>query len=289
MSGPDLRDKIAAIIGLGQIGGSLALAFRKERLFKEIYGYDLDRNILKIAASRGLVDGAFSNLEKVVGEADLVILSIPVRQIISILPKVAKHLKPTALLCETGSTKLEILRAVMRLKIKNYIGIHPVAGTEKEGIKGWNADLFKNKIFTITPALNSPREGVAIVRKIINQIGAKVVPLSAERHDLIFSKTSHLPYLLAIGLSNLVFASEDKSASRNLLGGAFRDATRVALSSPVVMQDILISNRKNINRQISLFSSQLQKYQEYLKECNETGLRQTILKARKIRSALKFL
>jgi len=283
-----LRQLRVGIIGLGQIGGSLALAFRKQRLFKEVLGYDLNQATFREAWKRRLVEAVWQRLPQVVNKSDLVILAIPVRQIILIIPEVAGMLRQETILCETGSTKVEILRLVERLKIKNFVGLHPVAGTEKEGIKGWNGKLFDGKTFTLTPAKNCSQQSRTLIKAIIQNIGGNPIEISAREHDRIFSKTSHLPYLISIALTNTVFPQNSRNDSVNFLGGAFRDATRVALSSPVVMSDILFSNRNNIAQQISTQVRLLKEYQKYLQQNDTTELIAEIKRARRIRSNLQL-
>ena len=288
MSKALLRNKTVAIVGLGQIGGSLALAFREKRLFKEIVGFDLDRKTLNLAQTRGLIDRASLSPEKAVAGADLILICIPVRKIVKLLPKIATLVKPSAVICETGSTKVEILKAVQKSKIKNFVGIHPVAGSEKPGISGWRQDLFRDKVFTITPSKQCPPESVMTTNEMVCRIGGKVVPVAAEQHDRMFAKTSHLPYLISIALTNLVFNYNSSPLIKGFLGGAFRDATRVAASSSAVMQDILFSNRKNIIRQINLFTTILKGYQKYLLQNNQESLAREISQARRLRSKLRF-
>jgi prephenate dehydrogenase len=276
------------LIGLGQIGGSLALAFRKQRLFKEILGYDINQATFREAWKRRLVEAASQRLSQVANKSDLIILAIPVRQIIGLLPKVAKILKPETILCETGSTKEEILSLVEKLKIGNFIGLHPVAGTEKEGIKGWEGNLFNGKTFTMTPSKNCSPPAKTVIKAMIKRIGGNPLEISAREHDRIFSKTSHLPYLISVAITNAVFPYSREKSLTKYLGGAFRDATRVALSSPVVMRDILFSNRENVIREINAQVGRLKEYQKFLEKQLENRLMAEMRQARKIRSNLQL-
>jgi prephenate dehydrogenase len=281
------QNRTVAIVGLGQIGGSLALAFRERKVFLEIRGYDRNKVLLRTAVGRKLVDCVAGDLKQIIRGAGLVILAIPVGEIFKILPAMAVNLKPETILCETGSTKVEILKVVRKLKMSNFVGLHPVAGSEKAGIAGWNPDLFQNRIVTITASPGCPKPTVQFIRDVISRIGARPVSISAEKHDQIFSATSHLPYLLSLALTNLVLGSGHISKSEKFLAGAFRDATRVALSSPPVMQDILFSNQGKVARQISALVSLLKKYQSYLENGNESRLAHEIVRARNLRSRAK--
>ena len=283
-----LSQLTVGLIGLGQIGGSLALAFRKQGLFREILGYDLNRATFREAIKRKLVVAASQRWPQVVNKSDLIILAIPVRQIIELLPKVAQILKPETILCETGSTKEEILSLVEKLKIGNFIGLHPVAGTEKEGIKGWDGRLFNGKTFTLTPAKSCSRQSRTLIKAIIQNIGGNPLEISAREHDRIFSKTSHLPYLISVAIANAVFPYSREKSLTKYLGGAFRDATRVALSSPVVMRDILFSNRENVIREITNQVGLLKEYQKFLEKQLEDKLMAEMRRARKTRNNLQL-
>lgn len=283
MSASVLHNNRVAIIGLGQIGGSLALAFRERKIFPEIRGYDRDKVLLKIAAKRRLIGRASENAINIIRGADMVFLAIPVREVIRILPEIADYLGPETILCETGSTKVEILSKVRKLRISNFVGLHPIAGSEKAGMAGWNPDLFQNRIVTLTASPGCPGSKAELIKYVISRIGAKPVLISAEKHDQILSATSHLPYLLSIALVNLVLGPTKSSQSKKFLGGAFRDATRVALSSPAVMGDILFSNQRNVVRQISVFVSLLKRYQGHLENGNRSRLVHEIVTAKSLR------
>ncbi len=286
MKKSDFRKLTVSIIGLGQMGGSLALAFRKHRFFKRIYGYDTDKNTIKAVLQKKLIDTGTQNLAQAVQQGDLVILAIPVGQILAKLPEAARNLEPEAILCETGSTKEEILNLVERLKVKEFIGLHPVAGTEKEGVKGWDTELFTGKTITLTASSRCCKNAKNSIKTLIRAIGAQPREISAREHDRIFSATSHLPYLISIALVNSIVNNRRKQLS-NFLGGAFRDATRVAVSSPEVMGDILFSNRKNIIKSLSRFVNSLEDYRKLLQSGGQESMLPEIIRARKIRRGLK--
>ncbi len=278
-----------AIVGLGQIGGSLAKAFTKERIYSEIIG--VDKNLITIEKAKRLkiVNRVANDLKKAIPQADLVILAVPVRQIIKILPKVTASMKRETILCEVGSTKGEIFKMIKKLPQKiNYIGLHPMAGTEKEGIDGAEENLFVNKTFMVFPSKNSKNSSVKIILDLIKQLKAKPLIMNINAHDQIMAQVSHLPYLFSISLVNLATSSKFKDSFK-VLGGSFRDATRVAESSPEMMLDILTTNRKNIIRQINSTSKELSLYKSFLQKGDEDRLLAKILKAKKVRSRLKFL
>ncbi len=285
----DFSQMRVTIVGLGQIGGSLAKAFQKQKIFSEIVGVDKNQKTLVKAKMLKIINEGTTNLRQAIQDANLVILATPVRQIIEILPEVASRMKKESILCEVGSTKEEIFGAVEKLLQKvNYIGLHPMAGTEKEGIDGADENLFVNQTFMLFPSKNSTKSSLKLIMKLIQKLKARALLVDIKAHDQIMAKVSHLPYLLSIALVNSIFNSKTANP-KNMLGGSFKDATRVAQSSPEMMLDILATNRKNIAREIDGVAKELSRYKGFLEKGDERKLLSKILKARKIRSQLKFV
>ncbi len=285
----NLSQMKVAIVGLGQIGGSLAKAFTKEKMFAEIIGVDKNPKTIAEAKRLKVVNRATNDLKKAILQADLVILAVPVRQIIKILPKVAASMKKEAILYEVGSAKDEVFKTIKRLPQKiNYIGLHPMTDTEKEGIDAADENLFRNKTFMIFPSKNSRKSSLRFVLKLIKKLKAMPLIMNIKEHDPIMAKVSHLPYLFSIALVNSTFNSKFPNLNK-VLGGSFKDATRVAKSSPEMMLDVLITNRKNIIRQIDGTSKELLLYKSFLQNGDEDKLSTKIMKAKKVRSQLKFL
>ncbi len=278
-----------AIVGLGQMGGSLAKAFTKRKIFPEIIGVDKNLRIIEKAKRLKIIQKGTNDLRKAISVADLIVLAVPVRQIIKMLPKIVSLMKKGAILCDVGSTKTEVLRSIENLKHNvDYIGLHPMSGTEKEGINGADENLFVNKTIVVFPSKNTQKSSLKLILGLIRKMKAKALPMDVQIHDEIMAQVSHLPYLFSIVLVNLTNDSRHKDTFR-VLGGSFRDATRVSLSSPEVMLDILITNRKNIIRQIDSLTTDFLRYKKLLANGNEKQLLDNVLRAKQFRDRLKLV
>ncbi len=214
---------IVAIIGLGQIGASLAAALKKRRLAR-VVGISRRPATVREALQRRLIDEAGD-----VDTADVVVLATPVRTLISQLKPAARRMKRGAILTDVGSTKEAIVHAAKGLR---FVPGHPMAGSEKAGIAGCDPDLFVGRPWVLLPG-----PGRDVIARLVRGVGAKPVFLaSAAEHDRIVAECSHLPHLMAYALMGL-------GADLRYTGGSFRDATRVALSDVEMVLDFLLTNR----------------------------------------------
>jgi len=278
-----------AIVGLGQIGGSLAKAFAKRKIFAEIIGVDKNARTIEKAKRLKIIHKGTKDMRKAIPEADLIILAVPVRQIIKMLPKIVSSMKKNAILCDVGSTKAEVVGAIGNLKHNvDYIGLHPMAGTEKEGIDGADEGLFTNKTIMVFPSKNTQKSSLKLILGLIRKMEAKALLMDVQIHDEIMAQVSHLPYLFSIALVNLANNIGYKDTFR-VLGGSFRDATRVSLGSAEMTLDILTTNKTNIIRQIDALTLELVRYKKLLINGDENKLLGDILKAKQIRSRLKLV
>ncbi|HKZ22747.1 MAG TPA: prephenate dehydrogenase [candidate division Zixibacteria bacterium] len=277
------------IVGLGQMGGALAKVFTKRKIFAEIIGVDKNLRTIEKAKRLKIIHKGTTDLRKAIPQADLLILAVAVRQIIKMLPTVVSLMKKDAILCDVGSTKSEVLRAIENLKHKvDYIGLHPMAGTEKVGIDGADENLFVNKTIMVFPSKNTQKPSLKLVLSLIKKLKAKPLIMNVKKHDEIMAKISHLPYLFSIALVNLANSTDSKEVFK-VLGGSFRDATRVSLSSPEMMLDILTTNKKNIISQINTLTFEILRYKKLLENGDEKKLLDKILKAKQIRNGLKLV
>ncbi|MDI3327338.1 MAG: prephenate dehydrogenase [Alicyclobacillaceae bacterium] len=234
-----------AVVGCGLIGGSLALAWRRAEIAGEIVGVDSQPDHLRAALELGAVDRALP-LREAVGEADAVVLAVPVRQSLILLRELAGiPLAKGCLITDVGSTKREICRTAGSLLPKDvyFIGGHPMAGSEKSGIRAASPRLFENAVYVLTPREGENPEAVERARALVSATGAQVLLLDPERHDRLVAAVSHLPHVVAAQLVDQVAALEDTDPLYPVLAaGGFRDVTRVASGHPVMWRDILLTN-----------------------------------------------
>ena len=269
------------IIGLGLIGGSLCLAIKEKRLAKEIVGVSRRKSTIDQAVKKGLIDFATLDMKDGVKDSDLVIITTPVFKIVDIAKRIAPFLKKGAIVTDAGSTKKYIVENIanIRLKDADFIGSHPIAGSEKSGIKYADKDLFKGAYCILTEAKN--RNALNKVKKFWASIGMKVRVMPAKQHDSLLSKISHLPHALAVSLANAAGRS-----SLDLAAGGFKDTTRIASGEPELWRDIFLTNRGNLIRDINILKKELSKIEGALKNNNSRNLLELLKRAKSVRDSL---
>ena len=240
-----------AIIGVGLIGGSLGLCL-KEKLGDKIFISGLCRTekSMQQAMELGAVDLAISDLEKVVGDADIIFLSPPVLQIVPMVKKILPYLKSSAIITDAGSTKNFIWQELKKILPQDiyYIAGHPMTGREKSGVTAANKNLFKNKAYVIIKNTNAPIEVHEKLMQILQLTEAKFIELEIEKHDRCASIISHVPHIAAAALVTLLNRAEDDLDScLKLIGGGFKDTTRIASSNADMWADICMTNAENIS------------------------------------------
>jgi prephenate dehydrogenase len=226
-----------AIVGVGLLGGSIGLAARQRKLAKEVVGVETNPHTRAEATTRGAVVKCTDMLGIGIAGADLVILACPVGAIITELGRLGSSLHEKAIVTDVGSVKGPIVAAGKSLGAA-FVPGHPMAGGERGGMEFARADLFEGAAWTLTPNTQTRPEALAKVSAFVEKLGASVVTMTPEEHDLSVATTSHLPHLLAYALS--ATAGEKP----RLEGASFREATRVASSNPEIWRDICLMNRK---------------------------------------------
>jgi prephenate dehydrogenase len=258
---PGVLYRRAAIMGVGLIGGSLALAFRRSSLVGSVIGVSSARTIGK-ALEMGVIDEGFTREQarEALPEADLVILSSPVRVILEQLKSIGPWLKPGATVTDVGSTKRAVIEAAKTHLPEqiNFVGGHPMTGAESTGVEAADPFLFQNAMYVICPA--RPKEEAAAGKycELVSAIGARVLVMSPERHDSIAAAISHLPQMVAVTLMNQAAgANQADPNTLKLAAGGFRDLTRIASSPFEIWRDICVTNRDEITRVIDEFIEHL--------------------------------
>jgi prephenate dehydrogenase len=264
--GFSLAEARIGIIGLGLMGGSLALALQGK--CAALYGMDADPATLELARARKLVDRAESDPAKLISQADLVILATPVPIIIDVLRKLPGLNQTACVVLDLGSTKTEILRAMAALPEQfEPIGGHPICGKEKLGLEHADGHLFANAAFVLTPLPRTTLRARRAAEQIISVIGARKIEMNAEEHDRILALTSHLPFLLA---SALALSTPQEFAP--LTGTGFKSTSRLAGTPSSLMLGVLESNRENILDALAGFQKQLSEIQCALRGNNFVSL-----------------
>jgi prephenate dehydrogenase len=227
-----------AVVGLGLIGGSIALAAR-ERLAAEVTGWDAEPAAIDAAVERGAIVSGAGSLASAVAEADAVFAAAPVGVLPQLVGQVLAHAPADAVITDVGSTKRTIAQAISDPR---FVAGHPLAGAETSGVQNANAGLFDGSTWYVTPGPAASEAAVARVERLITAFGANVARLDASEHDRLMATVSHLPHIFAdVLVSNLAGAP-----ARPVLGPSFRDATRVAGSNPAVWSAIYLDNRDEL-------------------------------------------
>ena len=235
-----------AIIGVGLIGGSLGLCL-KDKLGDAIYitGLCRHQSSMDKAVALGAVDYASSDLSSVVADADIVFLSPPVLQIVPMVEKILPYLKPGTILTDAGSTKGYIWQHLQKILPKDiyYIAGHPMTGREKSGVEAAVKDLFVGKAYVIVEDTGAPPEAHATLMSVLQYTGANFTTLDIAQHDRCASVISHVPHVTAAALVTLLNRSgDDRESCIKLIGGGFKDTTRIASSNADMWADICMTN-----------------------------------------------
>ncbi|MDP8229612.1 MAG: prephenate dehydrogenase [Candidatus Gorgyraea atricola] len=275
--------KRVTIIGLGLIGGSLGLAIKEKRLAKEVIGVSRRQTTIRQALSLGAVDRVTLDLEKGIKDSDLIILTAPVLTIIDIAGRIKGSIKKGAILTDAGSTKKDIVNKIEKIlpASANFVGSHPIAGSEHSGVAYADRDLFKGAYCMMTKTRRTDKKALNKVKRFWNKLDMKVEVMSPEKHDHIVSGLSHLPHAASVALSNSC-AKKDL----HLAAGGFKDTTRVAAGSPELWKDIFLTNRKNIIKDIRVLKRELSKIESALKNSNSSELLKLFKKAKDIRDSI---
>ena len=279
-----LRDATIAIVGLGLMGGSLALALRTKNACAKIIGIDSNAATRAQAIACNAVDETSDDLS-LAARADVIVLATPARTIIDLLPRVGAIAHENEIVIDLGSTKHEITRAMETLPAHvQAIGGHPMCGKESSGFAAADANLFRNATFALTPLSRTSTATLAFAQSFVETVGARPLVIDAEHHDKIVATTSHLPYVVA---SALMATANDISHDEELLfrfaASGFRDTSRLAASDPTMMIDILLTNRMNVIKMLQQYSAQLNKLTNLIERADAAELHahlQTIAESR---------
>lgn len=278
--------KKIAIIGLGLIGGSLGLAFKKDLKDCKIVGIARRQENIDKALEIEAIDEGTTSISDGVGDADIIFVCTPVGRIVEIINQISPYLKKGAIVTDVGSTKAQIVKEVDGTLPTGvyFVGGHPLAGSERHGIDAVNPSLFQNAFYLLTPTSKTNSQAFQTLHSILTQIGGNVIALDPERHDRVVATISHLPHLVASALVNL--ASSGTSEEENMIlfaASGFRDMTRIAAGNPDIWLDICLSNSEAIIGTLERFKQSLDKVGELLRGSDEAGLRSVLEGARQTR------
>jgi prephenate dehydrogenase len=283
---------VVCIVGLGLMGGSLALALRRAGWAREIVGVSRNSATLAAALDAGALDRSAATLADGVRDADVIVLATPVRTLLAQLDEVgacanAGGAQPDAVVLDLGSAKAAVCAAMARLpEGLQPVGGHPMCGKETGGFASADADLYGGKTFVLCPLERTSAAALETARALAEAAGSRALILDPAAHDRAVAAISHLPYLAAAGLVNAVAAGNDPLAWA-LAASGFRDTTRVAASDPDMFLDILLTNRAAVLAWLDGFAAEMGALRGALAAGDEAALREMLAAASALRGGLK--
>lgn len=284
------RFRQITICGVGLIGGSLAMAARREGLVERIVGLGRGQANLDVAVRRGIVDFATRDPAEAARGADLVMLAAPVMTFPETLGTLLPHLPENAVVTDVGSVKGWVVRALepMLGARMALVGAHPVAGKETTGAAAAEAELFVGRRVIVTPSARSAAAAIERVEALWRATGARVERMAPEAHDAILARASHLPQIAASALA-AALADEriDGKAAIEYGAGGLRDTTRIAASSPEMWRDICLTNREAILAAIGLYRGALDQFARAVERADAGELGELFERGRRTRGRLR--
>ncbi|MBM3255834.1 MAG: prephenate dehydrogenase [Candidatus Omnitrophica bacterium] len=269
----------AVIVGTGLIGGSIALGLKKKALAGEVIGISRSQKTLSLAKKRKAIDKGSLDLHIAKG-ADLLIFATPPSTVLKLAPAIAKIISRDCIVSDASSTKEEIVRKLEKI-FKRFVGAHPLAGSEKQGIKHACAGIFKGSLCILTPTPNTDQGAIKKIKSLWLSLGSRVAFLSPAKHDRALSLVSHLPHVTAFATIGTIPVDNLKFAASGL-----RDSTRLASSDSRLWADILLSNKKNILKDISSFGNNLARIKSAIKRNDVKSLARILQAAKHKREIL---
>ncbi len=280
--------KRVAVIGVGFMGGSFALACR-EATGCRVFGVDLSPQAIEKGQGLGVIEEGSTELKSLVSfEPELVMLATPVRSFVPIARELVGLLSPSCIVSDLGSVKGKLVYELEGLLGGRFVGGHPIAGTEKAGVEHAIKDLFRGKRFILTPTEKTDARAKESIKALWEAIGSRVEDMDPYLHDFVFGAVSHLPHAVAFAL---IDAIERLSVDVDLFrypGGGFRDFTRIAGSDPIMWRDIFLENSKEVLKALEVFLSSLDSLKRLIEEGKEKSLTEYLRRASTRRRSLEL-
>ncbi len=246
-----------AVIGVGLIGGSFALALKAAKAVEHVVGVGRNSANLELARTRGIIDAVAADPASAARHADLVLVAAPVGQYARIFSAL---MSTKAVITDGGSTKRDVVataRKALGANLARFVPGHPIAGAERSGAAAADAELFRGRRVVLTPLKETSAEAVSVVEEAWKQCGARVSRMDPAEHDAVLATVSHLPHLLAFALVHEVARRANSAELFSFAAGGFRDFTRIASSHPEMWRDICVANRDRVLDEVRRFSAKL--------------------------------
>jgi prephenate dehydrogenase len=276
-----------AVVGVGLIGGSFALALKRAGAVERVVGLGRGRANVERALAIGAIDEVAASAPQACADADLVLLAVPVAQTERMLRELAPHLPERCVVTDGGSTKQDVVaaaRAALGGRLPRFVPAHPIAGAEHSGVEAASAGLYQDRLVVLTPLPETDADALAVAQAAWQASGARVLQLAPQRHDEVFAAVSHLPHTLAFALVEMIAGRPDAQQLFSFAGAGFRDFTRIASSSPEMWRDICLSNAGALLAEIDAFQGALQSLAQRIRAGDAEALAGIFERARTARN-----
>jgi len=273
-----------AVVGVGLIGGSFALALKQAKLATQVVGVGRNAANLKLALERGAIDSIAPDPATAARGADLILVATPVAQFPSVFASLADA---KALITDGGSTKRDVIAAARKAlgkKVAQFVPAHPIAGAENSGVGAASAELFRNRRVVLTPLRENSKPDIAKVEAAWSACGARVSRMDPEEHDAVLATVSHLPHVLAYALVHGVAKRNNSEQLFSFAAGGFRDFTRIASSHPEMWRDICLANRDRVLQELKSYANELGSIRKLIQKGDAAGLEKVFAAAREARN-----
>lgn len=278
-----------AIVGLGLIGGSIALGLKTKLRDAYIIGIPRREETIQEALALKAIDEGTTNLKQGAAKADVIFICTPINLVIPIIEEMSASLKPGTIVTDVASTKAEIVAQAEKLLPKGvyFIGGHPMAGKEKVKLAEAEADLFQGKTWVLTRNSKADHRALARVAELAGQLGGKVMEMDAKTHDRAVAGISHAPLAIAAALVNSVHdAKKAVEQMKACAASGFRDTTRVASGDPVLGVDMFTTNKKAVLESLAGFKKSLSRLEKLIRAGDSGEIEQELERAKKFRDSI---
>ena len=278
------------IIGCGLLGSSVLRSIHKNKLADKVYIYEKSKKNISRIKNLKLPGKVVSSLKEAVTKSNFIIFCTPMSEYKNIITKINNYILPNTLITDVGSSKIESSKIIKKYMKKGiaWTSSHPIAGSEVSGPQHGKSNMFEGRWCILIKEKNTIKKNLNFLKKFWEKIGSKVTIMSPEKHDKIFSITSHLPHLIAY---NLVKSAQDfeKKQSYDLIkfsAGGLRDFSRIAASNEIMWRDIFFNNNKNISNAIDLFIKNLKSFKSDINSKNNKSIINKLIQTKKVRSKI---
>lgn len=277
------------VVGVGLIGGSLALDARKRGLVGEIIGVGRGQANLRFAQRQGVIDRYVTTETDIPEDTDLLMMATPVQTTVSLIKTFLPVLRPGCIVSDVGSVKAEIVRGMEKLLPSTipFVAGHPIAGGEQWGARAAKADLFVGHRCILTPTKSTDSAALRKVALLWRKVGAKVEMMDPETHDRVLGIISHLPHVLVYALVNALARTRVRGVDlKTYCAGGFKDFTRIASSRPELWRDICLMNRRAVGQSLGDYIKSLEQLKHWIEDGKGNLLEKEFARANEIRAQI---